>query len=291
MNKKLLLPLLLLGGCASSPYAVIDGTQSQISDENNYDVTIVSIDGKMQFGKQKKNVKPGFHYINVLTTKKLRSKNTEVQMFPVDAKECMRYEVSAQHKNGIADEWEVKLLREVPIPSCTPSEKSQQVAKIPAYLTSSSENVCLDKGALANSYTPADLYPSIKLCIDEGKQEHAIYSYMLASAYSLFDAKRVVDKTAHQAIELIQKHSIWTLTALEQDKFQQKLTAFIDSPESMQAACSFLQSVGKPAYSPDYMVEHGVKRITAEHANGIDKNFQADITWKTTLISQLKCRV
>ena len=291
MNKKFLLSALLLGGCANSPYAVIDGTQSKISDLNNYNVKIVSIDGKMQFGKHKKNVKPGFHYINVVTTKKIRSKSTEVQMFPVNAKECMRYVVSAQHKNGSADEWEVKLLREVPIPSCTPSEKPQQVAQIPGYLKASSEVVCLGKGALASNYTPADLYPSIKQCIDEGKEEQAIYSYMLASAYSMFDASRVVDKTAHQAIEVIQKHSIWTLTALEQDKFQQKLTAFIDSPESMQVACSFLKLVGKPAYSPDYMVEHGVKKITKEHVNGIVKGFQPEITWQTTLTKQLKCNV
>lgn len=290
-NKILLVVTLLLGGCATGPYAIIDGTQSKVSDENNFDVTIISIDGKMNFGEKRKNIKPGFHYINVLTTKNIRGKSKEVQMFPVDAKECMRYEVSAQHKNGISDEWDVRLLREVPILSCTPSEKTEKVVQIPTYLAPKIEVICLNKDMLTNAYNPTDLFPSIKLCIKHGQVEQAIYNYMLASAYSMFDTSRVADKTAHHAIDVIQKYSIWSLTALDQEKFQQKLTLFINTPKSMETACSFLKLIGKPNYYPDYMIEHGIKRATKENPNGLINNFKEDTTWSSTLKSQLKCLV
>lgn len=286
-----LVGIILLGGCAAKPYAIIDGTQSKKSDLDNYDISIVSIDEKMEFGKQIKNVKPGFHYINLLTTKNIRSKNSKPQMFPVDAKECMRYVVTAQHTNGMSDEWEVKLLREVPILSCTPSEKTQEEIQIPTYLTSTLEPVCIDKNSLTDNYSPVALYPSLKQCVVDGQDEQAIFNYILASAYSSYDTRRVADATAHQAINLIQKHSIWTLSALEQNKFQQKLNAFIDTPELMQSACAFVQSVGKPNYIPNYMIEHGVKKLTDENPNGLLSDFSEDSTWASILTSELKCEL
>ncbi|GAA6186804.1 hypothetical protein [Aliiglaciecola sp. NS0011-25] len=258
---------------------------------DNYDVTIVSIDGKMEVGTQVKNVKPGFHYINLATTKNVRSKVTELRMLPLDAKECMRYVVTAQHSNSIADEWEVKVLREEPILSCTPSEKTEKVDALPTYLAPKLATVCIDKNSLNQTISPVDLYPSIKQCIIDGEDELAIYNYVLASAYGIYDSKRVVDATAHQAINIIQKHSIWSLTALEQDKFQQKLTAFIESPESMQAACDFIQNLGKPQYIPDYMIEHGVKKLTEENPDGLANNFSEESNWSSILATQLKCKI
>ncbi|MDO6694837.1 hypothetical protein Q4574_16185 [Aliiglaciecola sp. 3_MG-2023] len=282
--------LTLLSGCASTPYAIIDGTRSKASDLDNYDVTIVSIDGKMEVGKQVENIEPGFHYINLATTKKVRSKVTEFRMFPLDAKECMRYVVTAQHDNSLDDEWEVKLLREEPILSCTPSEKSEKEDVLPAYLAPNLATICIEIDALENTISPVDLYPSIKQCILQGKEDVAIYNYVLASAYGIYDSKRVVDQTSHQAINIIQKHSIWSLTALEQDSFQQKLTAFIDSPESMQLACNFIQKVGKPEYTPDYMIEHGVKKLTDENPDGLVNGFAEQSTWSSVLLNQLKCK-
>ncbi|WJG11007.1 hypothetical protein [Aliiglaciecola sp. LCG003] len=260
-----LIGIVFLGGCAFKPYAIIDGTQSKESDLDNYDVSIVSIDGKIEFGKQIKNVKPGFHYINILTTKQIRSKSSKPQMFPVDAKECMRYVVTAQHTNGMSDEWEVKLLREVPILSCTPSEKTQEELQIPTYLAFTQEPVCIDKNTLTGDYSPVVLYPSLKQCVVDGQDE--------------------------QAINLIQKHSIWTLSALEQNQFQQKLNAFIDTPELMQSACAFVQSIGKPNYVPTYMIEHGVKKLTEQNPDGLVSNFSEDPTWTSILNSELKCKL
>ncbi|WP_218311785.1 hypothetical protein [Alteromonas antoniana] len=122
-----LLGTMMLLGCATSPYAIIDGTQSQVSDPDNYDVKILSVDGKRLPKEDIENVSPGFHYINLVTTKRLntRAKDADYKMLAIDVKECTRYLVTAQHKNSVRDEWEPKVLREEPIKACTPGEKPE----------------------------------------------------------------------------------------------------------------------------------------------------------------------
>ena len=48
---------IFLSGCATKPYAIIDGSRSKVTDQHSYDVIISGIDGKMYFGENKtKNV-------------------------------------------------------------------------------------------------------------------------------------------------------------------------------------------------------------------------------------------
>lgn len=285
--------ILMLGGCAAKPYAIIDGTRAKISDGDNFDVNIISIDGKMNFQGDVVNVEPGFHNINLRTTKKLKSKVSDLQVFPVFAKECFRYEISAQHRSSLSDEWEIKVLREVEIPSCTPSDKELEPEVLPSYLLASygpeQAASCIAIKDLNNSLSPVYVYPSLKKCIDEKQESDAIYNYILASAYGMYDAGQVIDQTAHQAIEVIQKHSTWTLSALEQANFEAVLTSFINTPKSMQSACAFLRSVGKPGYIPEYMVEHGVLKLNADNPTGIAQDVDKDKLWQSILTEQLKC--
>ena len=122
---KLVLPILIvLAGCQSTPYAVIDGGRKIISDDNNYEVRIKAIDGKQLFSNNvKKNIKPGPHLIVLETTKKHRGRSeTTEAYFPIEAKPCTKYRVSAQYKNSLSEEWEIKLIETTKIPSCKASE-------------------------------------------------------------------------------------------------------------------------------------------------------------------------
>ncbi|BED90998.1 hypothetical protein PspMM1_34660 [Pseudoalteromonas sp. MM1] len=122
---KLVLPILLtLVGCQSTPYAVIDGGRKVISDDNNYEVRIKAIDGKLLFSNNiRKNIKPGPHLIVLETTKKHRGRSeTTEAYFPIEAKPCTKYRVSAQYKNSLSEEWEIKLIDTSKIPSCEVGE-------------------------------------------------------------------------------------------------------------------------------------------------------------------------
>ncbi|MCC2618256.1 hypothetical protein LJ739_18510 [Aestuariibacter halophilus] len=290
MKLLLILVAALLAGCAAKPYAIIDGSQSAISDSDNYDVEILSIDGKMRPRKRSEKVSPGFHTINLVSTKPLKTKGSSFQAFPLDAKECMRYVVTAQHNNSVSDEWEVKILRATPIPSCTPSDKeAPETASLPAYLTTDTASACKPLTALSSSDSPRVLYPALQDCVQQGKAEQAIYHYFQASAYGFYDAARVYDGSAHAALEVLQKHTTWTLAPHVQSEFEQTLSTFIQNPDTFSAACQFLRQLGKPAYAPDYMVEHGVMRLSDDSEQGLKKDFQADDAWETVLTRQLGC--
>jgi len=122
---KLILPMLLtLAGCQSTPYAVIDGGRKIITDDNNYEVRIKAIDGKQLFSNNiKNNIEPGPHLVVLETTKEHRggSKATEAY-FSIDAQPCTKYRVSAQYKNRLSEDWEIKLIETTKIPSCDVSE-------------------------------------------------------------------------------------------------------------------------------------------------------------------------
>ena len=122
---KFIFPLVLvLAGCQSTPYAVIDGGRKVASDDNNYEVRIKAIDGKQLFSNNtKKRVEPGPRLIVLETTKQHRGRSsTRDAYFPIDAKPCKKYRVSAQYKNALSEDWEIKLIETTDIPSCTVNE-------------------------------------------------------------------------------------------------------------------------------------------------------------------------
>lgn len=241
--------------------------------KNNYDVEIVAIDGSFESNIRQKNIKPGYHSVHVITTGPSRGKGSESKVYPLVAQECMRYEISAQHRTSISSDWEIRVLSERPIPSCTPSEVK---AIVPEYASPKSTISCLNADAISNEMTPVILYHSLKSCVDKQLYDLAIYNYFSASAYAYFDTLRVSDKTAHGIVNIVMKDSIWTLSTLEQQNFEQHLAQFINS-ENKSKACSYLIDKGMPNYQPDYMIKHGQhkQRINTEHNEKIMKiNFE-----------------
>lgn len=127
MNKLMILaPLALLTACASSPYAIIDGSQSDITDANNHDVVVTGIDGQMYFENLKiRNVEPGPHYIQLASTKVDRQGVPTYNTFTFYAKPCTRYLVSAQHESTLpfdTRDWATKVIREEPVAGCKAEE-------------------------------------------------------------------------------------------------------------------------------------------------------------------------
>lgn len=257
MKLPLIISCFFLAGCQSTPYAMIDGSQSKVSDADNYNVEIVAIDGAFQTGKLTKNIKPGYHTVHLSTTGPLRSKKaTSTLVYPLLAKECMRYVVSAQHGPGNKDDWEIRVLDERLIPACTPSSAEPEVAVvIPDYAKPTSNISCLTQEQLTNQTTPVVLFHSVAACIKSQDYNSAINGYFLAGAYAYFDSLRVPNKPSHAIVELIKKDSIWTLSALEQQNFEQKLAEYLAS-EQKQQTCEWVKSMDTPDYAPQYMLQH-----------------------------------
>lgn len=290
MKLPLIISCLILAGCKSTPYAMIDGSQSKVSDANNYNVEIVAIDGAFQSGKLTKNIKPGYHTIHLSTTGPLRSRKAmSTLVYPLVAKECMRYVVTAQHGPGNKDDWEIRVLDERLIPACTPSPVEPEVAVvIPDYAKPTGDISCLAKEQLTNKTTPVALLHSVAACIKSQDYDSAISGYFLAGAYAYFDTLRVPNKPSHEVVELIKKDSIWTLSALEQQNFEQKLAEYLGS-EQKQTACGWVASVGEPDYTPLYMLQHQPNTsVQADMTTKLSSEIK-DTLFKATLTDYLGC--
>lgn len=116
---------------SSAPYAVIDGTNHDATDTNNYPVLVHSLDGEAYWdGRDYVNMKPGFHYLEIISTKPGKDGYFTELPFAIMAKPCVRYELSAQHVGTLDnDRWAIRVLGEKPIGSCNDG-KSAAAAKV-----------------------------------------------------------------------------------------------------------------------------------------------------------------
>ncbi len=133
MKKKLSIVILAaaLSGCASGPYAIIDGSKSKRADQYSADVVITGIDGQMIFdGRKVRNVEPGSHYVQLTWVKTDRQGRESYRPWAFNAEACKRYVVAAKHdpsKKFSSRYWEVELLRVEDIKGCAVEPK--QVAE------------------------------------------------------------------------------------------------------------------------------------------------------------------
>ncbi|MCO7227467.1 hypothetical protein [Pleionea sp. CnH1-48] len=114
--------VLLITACASGPYSIIDGSRSVASDSKNYDVYVTAVDGKTSLNVTKvKKVEPGFRVLELTSAKENPNGYLFSLPFSFEAKPCIRYVVTAQHRSNIqadARRWQVRVLREEPIAVC-----------------------------------------------------------------------------------------------------------------------------------------------------------------------------
>lgn len=116
------LPLMLTVlccACASTPYAMIDGTRSSRTDASEADLVVVGIDGRLTRPRGIMNVEPGVHSLYIATTRSDRRGAHTAQHFELKAEPCMRYVISAKHRNSIdREDWDLVLKAIEPIPGC-----------------------------------------------------------------------------------------------------------------------------------------------------------------------------
>jgi hypothetical protein len=151
-----------------------------------------------------------------------------------------------------------------------------------------SENAldCLSLDQVKPSYTPADLFPASKKCLDNAEYHKASELYLVARIYAGYDASRVADISAHQAGTVLVMNTYGGLSQDEQDKFAQATDQITKGdPAEMKNFCSGIRAIGKPDYHPSYMIQHGMGVFTGDHKdnNGIVADFDPDAAWSQFL--------
>ena len=150
---------------------------------------------------------------------------------------------------------------------------------------------CQGLDDLSDQYTPADLYAATAKCFGQEDYDSAAQLFALAGTYGMFDQQRVADKSAHQAIQMMQSQLFQSSSPENKSKLRDNFVEHL-SPGTPQLArvCDQIREIGAPDYFPRYMIQHGIRAFGPEQPNrGLIDDFSADKAWETALTTYLHC--
>lgn len=151
---------------------------------------------------------------------------------------------------------------------------------------------CIPLTEAKNIFTPADLHKGLAECVKQESYDIAARLYLLASAYGVFDAQRITDKTAGQAILALNMNTFSNVPQDKKAKVEGAIKRIAADRESLGKFCDEIIKIGAPNYYPSYMIQHGVKAFTGNSDdNALIKDFDAVGVWKKTLANNLKCSI
>ncbi|MBT8042790.1 MAG: hypothetical protein KJN98_06435 [Pontiella sp.] len=134
---------------------------------------------------------------------------------------------------------------------------------------------------ITNRNNPVDIFKLVRLKIEQEKYDDAVLAFGVGTGYGMYDMLRVADNTAHQALRVMQRNAGTGLSQDKQDKFQTTLKAFFENPDRLS---TLLKKVGKPAYHPTYMIQHGTGTFTGNKTkDDLVLNFDPEKVWKEIL--------
>lgn len=150
---------------------------------------------------------------------------------------------------------------------------------------------CVRLSAVTGKHTPADIYPGVAACIKAGDFEKAAPLYLVAGVFGRFDKLRVSDRTAHQAVTVLQRNDFADLTQDQRESFfmnylQPRLEK---GSSSLAALCAAVDRVGPPDYFPNYMIQHGMGAYLGRSDGGLVQGFDPDKGWQDSLSGYLHC--
>lgn len=160
----------------------------------------------------------------------------------------------------------------------------------PGNLVSTNEVGCTNSSTLSNKFTPADLYRGVTSCLKNDNYRDGVFLFALAGVYGRFDTFRVKDKTAHQAITVLQMDTLGPLDKAKHESIKSEFRKVSGNPNSLQEMCTEIKRIGIPSYHPQYMIQHGMNAFIGGNSNnGLVDNFDANAAWIKALDSYLHC--
>ncbi len=177
---------------------------------------------------------------------------------------------------------------------CAPQQSAKTTPQITNYeakgnLQATQPIACVGLAELTNRHTPADIFPGVRQCIDSGEYGKAADLFAVAGVYGRFDMLRVADRTAHQAITVLQMNTLGSLKQARVDAFQESIKGRFEARSSdLVRICDHVKSSGAPAYQPVYMLQHGMSAFTGV-GGGIKSDFNRAEAWAASLDGDLHC--
>lgn len=149
---------------------------------------------------------------------------------------------------------------------------------------------CVPISTVTNKHTPADIYPGVAACVKAGDYEKATQLYVLAGTFGRFDQLRVSDRSARQAVTVLQLNNFADFTDEQRASFKSALLPRLDQGSSSLATlCAEVQRVGRPDYVPYYMIQHGTRAFLGSADGGLSLGFEPAQGWQDALSSYMHC--
>ena len=149
---------------------------------------------------------------------------------------------------------------------------------------------CVELSKITNTHNPADILHGMKKCIEQKDFGKAVRLFAIAGVYGTYDSYRVKDKSAHQALIVLQQNNIMDSSEdnIKNLMAELKQTLKEDSTE-LKNVCEEIQKVGIPKYHPKYMIQHGIQAFIDAEGNGLVENFNSEKSWELALKTYLHC--
>ena len=172
----------------------------------------------------------------------------------------------------------------------TPVQAQITNYQAPGNLAPTRDPGCIKTGQAGNDLTPADLAMGVLACVDKGHYVKAASLTVLMNLRAYFDAKRVTDKSAHQAAAVLMMNLFGALSERERSALDSALSALGgDEGAWHMSFCSEQKSRPAPDYYPAYMIQHGMGAVLRPNEPALLDTFDADGTWDEVLRTYLKC--
>ncbi len=134
---------------------------------------------------------------------------------------------------------------------------------------------------ITNKNNPVDIFKLVRSKIEQGKYDDAVLAFGIGTGYGMYDARRVADNTAHQALAVLRMNAGMGIEQENLNRFRNTLKAFFENPDKLIA---LLGKVGKPDYHPTYMIQHGMGAFTGNKTkDGLIPDFDPNKAWKEIL--------
>ena len=154
-------------------------------------------------------------------------------------------------------------------------------------LESNKPSGCVSITNLSNQQNPVDIFSGINKCIEQERYSQAAELYITAMSYGYFDTKRVSDKSAHQALNVLRMNVLSGQSEEVMDNLQVALEKISSNNTFI---CQNLSKLGAPSYLPTYMIQHGMGAFMGQSTkDGLVENFDSVTAWKESLSTVADC--
>jgi hypothetical protein len=149
---------------------------------------------------------------------------------------------------------------------------------------------CIELSEVTNENNPADILKGMEKCMQLKQYEKAARLFAIAGVFGTYDTYRVKDKSAHQALLVLQQNIFMNFEESIQNDLLNSLKKELKSgSKELSAICNAIQQVGTPKYYPKYMIQHGMQAFTDNPGDGLVKEFKSFESWNLSLKNYLHC--